>query len=51
MAFWPSARKASLASPVVKKGDRRSVEKGLNTIRQIIQRRQRGLERDYGPSR
>ena len=32
-------------------GDRRSVEKGLNRIRQIIQRRQRGPERDYGPSR
>ena len=32
-------------------GDRRSVEKGLNRIRQIIQQRQRGPDRDYGPSR
>ena len=32
-------------------GDRRSVEEGLNRIRQIIQQRQRGPDRDYGPSR
>ena len=32
-------------------GDRRSVEEGLNHIRQIIQQRQRGPGRDYGPSR
>ena len=31
--------------------DRNSVEEGLNHIQQIIQRRQRGPDRDYGASR